>query len=143
MVRRHFRRASTMNTDQFLESSQQLLSQSSPSDIGYFGGVSMSYDDMYEGLYMAGEPVRFSEYALSVMPSDGMGQEEYYGDFLPELASEVSGADEEQVIDMGEGFFDPMVVYVVNYKGEGEGLYLYETTKKHIKGKFISKYVYE
>ena len=37
---------------------------------------------------------------------------------------------------------DTLYIYLVNYKGEGEGYFKYSEVKSRIKGKYIGKYNY-
>lgn len=117
-----------------------------------FGNVEMTYDEMYQSLYTVGAPCTFVEV---VVQSCGYKtpaqcpQEEFWGmanTLVLELIECPKGVHSDD--------FDPdpydaaadtqtKYIYLVNYKGEGEGWFNFDSVKSRIKGKYISKYNYQ
>jgi len=134
----------------FLNSIASELSARREETTGMFGELEMSYDDMYDSLYIAEKPkllsevvknIADSEYAL--LPKDqrhGEYQFLYY-DALASLCEELGLPYSEVSVNFAQ--YDVDIVYLVNYKGEGEGYFIYnEDTKKMIAGTYNSKYDY-
>ena len=100
-----------------------------------FGEVDMGYDEMYQSLYLAGEPCTFIEYVRCCC-GDDIGQDNFWtiaNEVAPEIG--LDGFDAVQRVN-------PMVVEMVNYKGEGEGVFLYDEAKEISAGTYRSKYNY-
>ncbi len=123
-----------MITQAFLSQAAEILSQHSPEDLGVFGDVEMGYDEMYQASYIAGKPVTFTEYCNDCREYMlDQSQEAFY--LMIQEEAESLGLNYE---DAAMGIVNPLVVHVVNYKGEGEGVYLYEEAKgfKTYRGKY-------
>lgn len=118
---------------------------------GTFGAIEMEYDEMYQSLYSVCEPCIFPQ---MVAESCGYSstrecpQEEYW-EMANELALEFGACPENVHPDDFEpdSFLmsadkDTLYIYLVNYKGEGEGYFKYSEVKSRIKGKYIGKYNY-
>ena len=118
---------------------------------GTFGDVHMDYDDMYTGLYLTGEkPKTFHEVVVQCCGYSSPGecpQEEYWS-MANELAYELADAPNDFDLDFEPDVWEmsadrkTLYVYLVNYKGEGEGYFKYDDVKSKIKGTYISKYNY-
>jgi len=134
----------------FLNSIASELSARREETTGMFGELEMSYEDMYDSLYIAEKPkllsevvknIADSEYAL--LPKDqrsGEYQFLYY-DALESVCEELGLPYSEVSVNFAQ--YDVDIVYLVNYKGEGEGYFIYnEDTKKMIAGTYNSKYDY-
>lgn len=115
-----------------------------------FGSVNMSYDDMYQSLYIKGEPKNLFDVVesnaqyefdmLDVEERSGMYQFLYFKE-LNEICEELE-IDYDDVIENESKYKDFQLVYLVNYKGEGEGLFIYDQVKDGIAGRFNGKYDY-
>ena len=141
-----------MQAQSFLSAASQVLENSSPSDIGLFGEVDMSYDEMYQSFYSVSEPCLFPQMvaeSCGYSSTKECPQEEYWA-MADELALELAVCP----CDINPDDFEPsawdmscdketLYIYLVNYKGEGEGYFKYEEVKSRIKGKYIGKYNYE
>ena len=134
----------------FLNSIASELSARREETTGMFGELEMSYDDMYDSLYIAETPKLLSEAVKNIadseyelLPKDqrsGEYQFLYY-DALESLCEELGLPYSEVSVNFAQ--YDVEIVYLVNYKGEGEGYFIYnEDTKKLIAGTYNSKYDY-
>ena len=118
---------------------------------GTFGGVEMEYDEMYQSFYSVSEPCLFPQMvaeSCGYSSTKECPQEEYWP-MADELALEFAECPanvhpddfEPSAWDMSSDK-ETLYIYLVNYKGEGEGYFKYEEVKSKIKGKYIGKYNY-
>ena len=116
----------------------------------YFGEVDLDYTEMYDSLYMVSKPellsdmvTRLADEKYSELPeSEKRGSHQFiFYDILEEYCEELGLPYEHVSVDFMK--YDCEVVYLVNYKGEGEGYFIYnDEIKNRIAGEFISKYNY-
>ena len=104
-----------------------------------FGQVELGYDEMYQALYSVDQPISFAEMVVDAsgyVDAAECPQEELYAT-ANDLAAVFNGDVEELIADS-----TTLYIYLVNYKGEGEGWFEYDSVKDRIAGKYVSKYNY-
>lgn len=100
------------------------------------------YDTMYQGLYASSEPCTFAEMVVQNCGYDDAKQcpQDKFWTMANDLVREFVSSH----VDAYDLAADSKTryVYLVNYKGEGEGWFNYEDVKDSIEGRYVSKYNY-
>ena len=137
-------------TTETLTTSSAYRAPSIQETTGMFGELEMSYEDMYDSLYIAETPKLLSEVVKNIADSeyDLLPKDQRHGEYqflyydaLESVCEELGLPYSEVSVNIAQ--YDVEIVYLVNYKGEGEGYFIYnEDTKKMIAGTYNSKYDY-